>query len=257
MPTLYYSPMKCFTKGYRTGREECGFTLVELAMVLMVVGLLLGGLFKGQQLLLSARVHNMVAGARAMEAAYNAFFDRYHYIPGDMPDAVAVRLGAAAQTGSQYGGDGNGRLGDGNFREASALWHQLASAGFILGSYSAGATDAASYVASGVAPDNPFGGRMMIALLDEYLSVDGNSVARVALVFGHGLPAAAARMLDEKLDDGRPATGRVRASSNGGVGANNYGGLAQSRQQCVSGSGTAAEWVAPDLADDCNLIMIL
>ena len=45
-----------------------------------------------------------------MEAAYNAFFDRYHYLPGDMPDAVAVQPGAAEHTGRQYGGDGDGRL---------------------------------------------------------------------------------------------------------------------------------------------------
>ena len=236
--------------------DQDGFSLVELAMVLVVVGLLIGGIFKGQQLLLSARVHNIVSSARGMEAAYNAFFDRYHYLPGDMPDTVAVRLGAAEQTGSQYGGDGDGRLDDGDFGEVSALWHQLAASGFIQGSYLAGATDATSYMTPGVAPANPFGGKMMIALLDEYLDDAASPPARVALVLGHGINAEAARLIDSRLDDGRPGTGRVRASTSSGVGSANYGGLAQSRQQCVTGSGRSAEWVSPEKADDCNLVLL-
>ena len=238
-------------------QRQRGFTLVELAMVLIIAGLLLGGLFKGQQLLLSARVHGAVNSARGMEAALNSFQERYHYLPGDMPEAVAVRLGVASQGGSRYGGDGDGRLDDGDFGEVSALWHHLAMAGFIQGSYDSGATDAAGYMAPRVAPDNRHGGRLMIATVDEYLGASGSQPARLALVFGHGFSAEAARLIDQKLDDGRPATGRVRASATGGVGANNYGGLAQSRQQCVGGSGSDAHWLAGDDADDCNLVMLL
>ena len=68
----------------KTRAREGGFTLVEIAIVLVIIGLLLGGILKGQELITSARVRNLADQAAAVQAAYYGFVDRYRAIPGDM-----------------------------------------------------------------------------------------------------------------------------------------------------------------------------
>ena len=72
-------------------RKQSGFTLVEIAVVLVLIGLLLGGVLKGQQLISSARVRNMADQNSGIQAAYYGFIDRFRQVPGDMPAALACR----------------------------------------------------------------------------------------------------------------------------------------------------------------------
>ena len=72
-------------------RKQSGFTLVEIAVVLVLIGLLLGGILKGQQLISSARVRNMADQNSGIQAAYYGFIDRFRQVPGDMPAALAVQ----------------------------------------------------------------------------------------------------------------------------------------------------------------------
>ena len=60
-----------------------GFTLIEIAIVLVIIGLLLGGVVKGQELISSARVRNMIAQQEGVKAAFFGFQDRYRALPGD------------------------------------------------------------------------------------------------------------------------------------------------------------------------------
>jgi len=242
--------------GIRAGRGAAGFTLVEIAIVLVIVGLLLGGIFKGQELLTTARMHNLADQHASIQAAYFSFVDRYRYVPGDMPNAAAVAaIGDEVRTGAQYGGDGDGQIDDGNFQEVSAVWHHLAAAGFIQGGFQGGATGESSYVAGDVAPTNVFNGRMLLGQTDEYLHASGTAPPRLALVFGDQIPAEVLHNLDSRLDDGRPATGSLRAATSAPAGANHYGGVEQSNDSsCVQGTGAAATWNLS--AANCNAVYL-
>ena len=70
------------TKCVRRPRAD-GFSLVELAIVLLIMGLLIGAFLKGQQLHDSARVHNVMATVASVQTAYMGFVDRYRKVPGD------------------------------------------------------------------------------------------------------------------------------------------------------------------------------
>ena len=87
--------------------RQSGFTLVEVAVVLVIVGLLLGGILKGRELINSARVRNLANTTSSIQAAYFGFIDRYHRVPGDWNAADATTaIGVTISTG----GNDNGRL---------------------------------------------------------------------------------------------------------------------------------------------------
>ena len=101
-------------------RRQQGFTLVEMAIVLVIIGLLLGGILKGQELITSARVRNIADQNSGIQAAYYGFIDRYRQVPGDWGQANAVQ----SIPGVLTGGNANGRLdasGGNDWVEALAL----------------------------------------------------------------------------------------------------------------------------------------
>ena len=69
-------------------RKHGGFTLVEVAIVIVIIGLLLGGILKGEELITGARVRNLISQADGIKAAYYGFRDRYRALPGDYSKAV-------------------------------------------------------------------------------------------------------------------------------------------------------------------------
>jgi prepilin-type N-terminal cleavage/methylation domain-containing protein len=77
-------------------KKQSGFTLVEIAIVLVVIGLLLGGILKGQQLINSARVRNLADQNSGVQAAYYGFIDRFRNLPGDMRCTAAIAAVGAA-----------------------------------------------------------------------------------------------------------------------------------------------------------------
>ena len=68
--------------------KQSGFTLVEIAIVLVIVGLLLGGVLKGQELINSSRAKSLYADKSAIQTAINTYQDRFRAVPGD--DAAAA-----------------------------------------------------------------------------------------------------------------------------------------------------------------------
>ena len=188
-------------------KRQAGFTLVEIAIVLVIIGLLLGGILKGQELINSARVRNLADTATGIQAAYYGFVDRYRRIPGDW-SATSATL-AIGQT-IDSGGNDNGRIdhtAGSEWVETNALWQQLAMAGFIQGSYLGGAVLPNNV--SSTAPLNAFNNVMAIGRSGEYMAAPGT---RLYLLFGRGVPATVMRELDLKLDDGVPHRGDMRAS---------------------------------------------
>jgi prepilin-type N-terminal cleavage/methylation domain-containing protein len=64
-------------------RHQSGFTLIEIAIVLVIIGLLLGGILKGQELITQGRIRNVANDFQAMTAGINLYQDRYRSLPGD------------------------------------------------------------------------------------------------------------------------------------------------------------------------------
>ena len=90
-----------------------GFTLIEMSIVLVIIGLIIGGILKGQEIIASARQKAVINQVNAVRSAANTYFDRYRALPGDDPNATKIDPALSA-------GDGNGVVG-GNYANAAAL----------------------------------------------------------------------------------------------------------------------------------------
>jgi prepilin-type N-terminal cleavage/methylation domain-containing protein len=198
--------------------KQKGFTLVEIAIVLVIIGLLLGGILKGQELINSARVRNLADQNSGIQAAYYGFIDRYRQVPGDFIAAnasqamgVTINLPVAASTT-----DGNGQL-DNTLEEAAAVWEQLAKSNFLGGGFTPATAIPASegaYTASQVGPLNAFNGALILTRNAGYT---GTASIRLNLHMGRNVPVTIARELDVKVDDGLPNTGVLRLTNTAGA----------------------------------------
>lgn len=234
-----------------TMKRQSGFTLVEIAIVLVIVGLLLGGILKGQELINSARVRNLADQNAAVQAAYYGFIDRYRQIPGDWPAAAATTGIGVTIVSPTSANAGNGRVDDGDWDEASGVWEQLAGAGFIAGNYSGGGT-AANYTDGTRAPVNAFNGSVLLGRMDQYQD-NGTAVERLAFSFGNQIPAKILRELDVKLDDGRPLTGILRVSDTATGG---WATLFTSVAACTAGTAPNIEWDVATDSQDCGAVSL-
>lgn len=115
--------------------NQSGFTLVEIAIVLVIIGLLLGGVLKGQELIENSRIKSIVTAINGVSSAFNAYQDRYQAVPGTELLATTQARGWA----TTVGGAGNGVLAIApgltftNGGNQQAMWQDLISAGFSTG----------------------------------------------------------------------------------------------------------------------------
>ena len=231
-----------------------GFTLVEIAIVLVMIGMLLGGILKGRELINGARVRNLADMNAGVQAAYYGFIDRYRQVPGDMTaTAAASAIGDSTITA---GGDADGRVDNADWGEASALWVHLTRAGFLQGNYNGGATDSTTYRDAGVAPRNAFDGYMLLGRTRDYSTTGGAPTAtqtvRLGLVLGDNIPVDIARELDVKIDDQRPLTGSLRFT---GTTTFSHAGVSEATTLCMTAASSNEYDVAGD-AQNCNLVYI-
>lgn len=186
-------------------KRQRGFTLIEIAIVLVIIGLLLGGVLKGQELITGARVRNLIAQQDGIKAAYFGFLDRYRGLPGDYNQAVAniPNVGVVCNAGN---GNGNGQIQGGAAPwENLLLWEHLSRAGFINGTYVCAAIAAGNAQTS---PTNPYGGIIDLQFDALYATPAG---ARHNLKTGGSVPSDILAEIDRKVDDGNSAQGTFRA----------------------------------------------
>ncbi|MCK4708889.1 MAG: prepilin-type N-terminal cleavage/methylation domain-containing protein [Gammaproteobacteria bacterium] len=187
-------------------RQQSGFTLVEIAIVMVIIGLLLGGVLKGQEVITNARIKNVTNDFSGVSAAIYSYQDRYATLPGDDGAADAhvgglISTAATTENGIIEGGLGSVLTAAGiaaGDPEAAMAWVHLRLAGLISGA-----------VTSTALPTNTFGGNMII------LTGDGaggaiNGITGLFVGFT-GIPGDMAVILDAQNDDGNPNTGTIRA----------------------------------------------
>lgn len=225
--------------------EKQGFSLVELSIVLVILGLLAGGILTGQNLIRTAEIRAVVTEFENYQTSMLLFLNKYSYYPGDMPNATDYwgSKGGDGANGACYtveatntatcNGDGGGlpgflSVGGAYYKWSERLlfWQHLANAGMIEGQYT-GVTDSTMDVYALTAGKNSPASR----LSDAIWSVNGTSgdAAGTASDFPFGrsiifFPRSNANMgaspllaeevwnIDTKMDDGLPGYGNVRTS---------------------------------------------
>lgn len=189
----------------KTPRSQAGFTLIEIAVVLVIIGLLLGGVLQGQQLIENSRVKSATNDFNGIAAAAFSYQDRYGRLPGDDPNGIQARGDSwAALPAASLTTQGDGILdvsadifAPGDTDENALFFQQMRAAGFIQG-------DSAE-TGLGALPQNPFGG--LTSVTSEL--TNGMSGLKVCMSQVGG---GAAIALDTQLDDSAPDNGRLRAT---------------------------------------------
>lgn len=186
-------------------KQQSGFTLVEIAIVLVIIGLLLGGVLKGQELINSAKVKNMAGDFRNLQVMIYGYQDKYRKMPGD-DDAAITRF--TPNLAANHAGNGNGTIG-GNWNstnpvdESVLLWEHLRRANLA-----SGATDFSTAAAATASlPSNSEGGRFGVSGSMPINTMIGGTFYACS----DGIDGKFARQLDLALDDGNSNSGSMQA----------------------------------------------
>ena len=209
-------------------QQQQGFTLVEIAIVLVIIGLLLGGILKGQEMITQAKIKNVVADFSGISAAYYGYQDRYRAIPGDDANADE-RWGTPVPANP---GDG---IVQGAYNDTSATpssiesrlwWLHLRRAGFVGGT-------------GDQQPTNAVIGMIGVQTGDG-VSPPGATLGGLASIImcSANLPDKIAIAVDSQMDDGQPGAGGVRAFDQTVAGPNPNIGASASTPAAYQETGT-------------------
>lgn len=188
-------------------KKQSGFTLIELAIVLVIIGLLLGGVLKGQELINSAKVKNMSSDFRNIQVQIYSYQDKFRALPGD-DRAATTHVGTSAVTPDN--GDGDGQI-DGAWNSTTAadesvtIWQHLRLAGLASGTTTIDTAAGNTYL-----PTNNEGGRVGIQ------SSPQNTITGLVgsyAVCSDAIVGKLAKQLDVSMDDGDTTTGSVMVAS--------------------------------------------
>ncbi len=187
-------------------RTQSGFTLIEIAIVLVIIGLLLGGVLKGQELINSAKVKNLASDFKNIPVYIYGYQDKFKALPGD--DA-----GAVSHVGATTNGDNSGLI-NGTWKATSGetfnFWQHVRLANLAPGPTD---TAAADYI-----PSNAVGGKIGVtnsSAADSPITLPAPGLRGSYVVCSDSIAGKFAKQLDVTLDDGNTATGSLQVTAQG------------------------------------------
>jgi len=192
-------------------KKQMGFTLVEIAIVLVIIGLLLGGVLKGQELVNSAKVKNLANDFRNISSFVYAYQDRFRALPGDDRAANTHLTGGTNATTPVAADVGNARVNGAwnsvtQTDESYLFWQHVRLAGLATGVPTVGN---AEYI-----PRNAEGGVIGVTGAP-VLTAPATPFPANFYVCSRGIQGRFTRQIDTTLDDGNTQTGSVRAMVDG------------------------------------------
>ena len=205
----------------RTKTKQAGFTLVELAIVIVIIGLIVGGVLVGQDMIKAAELRAAIGQIEKLDTAVNVFRNKYNGIPGDLANPANFGFTAPSAAATKQG---NGVL-DAALQqldeEPGLFFAHLSSANLIPDSISRTTAQVTSTTMtttlSSYVPVSKLGkGIMLIAQstggVNHYMLDNASLAASGALTYNHSaMSPMIAYNVDSKFDDGNPTTGKVMA----------------------------------------------
>jgi prepilin-type N-terminal cleavage/methylation domain-containing protein len=224
--------------------NQRGFTLIEIAIVLVIIGLLLGGILKGQELITSARVRNLISQQDGIKAAFFGFQDRFRAFPGDYTqDTTNIAKVVATAACNNGNGNGNGQV-EAAANEMVLAWEHLSKAGFITGTYTCAAAEDQT-----TTPVNPYNVYVRV-VYDGVYGIASGGQARHNVKTGAQVPVEIIAEIDRKIDDGAPYTGGFQFSAYQGNAA--AAPTENAATACTNTNTTAAVWNATNGNTNCG-----
>jgi len=236
-------------------KAQRGFTLLEIVIVVLIVGLILAGVVKGQEMITSAKVKRVSGQLDEIRAAFLGFEDRFKAIPGDYAEA-ALTLDCG---GPCLRGNGNGRIrsnetpvGGNQVHEDLLVWTHLAASGLLKGDYRM--VDGQALATESSVLKNPFGAYMHVAF-DGWYGINDGGTRRHNLKTGAQVPVEVVAELDRKTDDGLPYGGSVQFSS---FAANSAPGPTEGGAgTCTTSLGPGATWDLASGSSNCGVAILM
>lgn len=190
-------------------KTQQGFTLIELAIVLVIAGLLLAGVMRGQELIANAKVKSLASDFRNIPTYFYGYQDRFRVLPGDDHAADIHVNGTNATTNGQTQ---NGLIqgawnSNTDTDESFLIWQHLRLAGLATGSTD---TASAQYV-----PRNSEGGQLGVSNVTALTAVTAGAFSSAHAMCSDAILGRYAAQLDTMLDDGVGNTGAMRVVLNG------------------------------------------
>lgn len=210
-----------------------GFTLIEMSMVLLIIGLIIGGILGGQEMVNAARIQRTGKEAYEIRDAVSVFVDKYGALPGDMQNATQLWGNSGctnSDTMNPCDGDGDGRLrsnksavnlGDTRFvGEMVHFWQHLNLAQMFPGQYSGLIGSPDFFIPGSNVPAAPLDGTyFLVGWRTQFVTQDGSgnwvrgqysAIQNMIQLNGtSGLSSIDAKTIDTKLDDGIAYSGRI------------------------------------------------
>ena len=188
--------------------QQSGFTLVEIAIVLVIIGLLLGGILKGQELINSAKAKSYAQDFRTIQTALYGFQDRYKALPGDFSGTRLTNSIAGATATTVTATENNGQINGAwdstaTADESCVFWQHLRLSGFLAGPTVVDCTAGSDYLQK-----NADGGR--IGISSTMLITAPTTMTGSFNICSSGISGKLAKQLDTQLDDGTSTTGSLR-----------------------------------------------
>lgn len=200
--------------------KESGFTLVELAVVLVIIGLIAAGILSGRAIIEASETRAVMAETRKHLQSFAMFMDRYRAYPGDFANADT-----AFNIASSFNGNGNNRIVWQSEAEGTRAWYHLQMAGLADGVYTGSGTTGTPGV---TVPLSNIGGGGIGYFVD-YDSGDlqnhlgiGFSTSGAGINDNPALSPLRAEAIDRKLDDSKPGTGFVQSTGTDCVDSGEY-----------------------------------